>query len=48
MWCSYKNNLPDIFVFMHHVGTVLGNANYSDYLVALHNVTVNTALESIC
>lgn len=42
MWCSYKNNLPDIFVFMHPVGTVLGNANYSDYLVVLHNVTVNT------
>lgn len=24
MWCSYKNNLPDIFVFGHAVGTVLG------------------------
>ena len=30
MWFSYKNNLPDIFLFMHPVGTVLGNANYSD------------------
>lgn len=36
MWCSYKNNLPDIFIFMHSVGTVLGNANYSDYLILLH------------
>lgn len=42
MWCSYKNNLPDIFLFGHPVGTVLGNANYSDYLVVLQNVTVNT------
>ena len=42
MWFSYKNNLPDIFLFMHPVGTVLGNANYSDYLVILQDVTVNT------
>lgn len=42
MWCSYKNNLPDIFFLMHPVGTVLGNANYSNYLVVLQNVTVNT------
>ena len=42
MWFSYKNNLPDIFLFMHPVGTVLGNANYSDYLVVLQDVTVNT------
>lgn len=26
MWCSYKNHLPNIFVFGHPVGTVLGNA----------------------
>lgn len=42
MWCSYKNNLPDIFLLGHPVGTVLGNANYSNYLVVLQNVTVNT------
>lgn len=45
MWCSYKNNLPDIFIFVHPVGTVLGNANYSNYLVVLQNVTVNTVRE---
>lgn len=44
MWVSYKNNLPDIFCLVHPVGTVLGNANYGDYLVVLHNVTVNTVL----
>lgn len=42
MWSSYKNNLPNIFFLQHPVGTVLGNANYSDYLVVLQNVTVNT------
>ena len=42
MWCSYKNNLPDIFLLGHPVGTVLGNANYSNYLVVLQNATVNT------
>lgn len=42
MWFSYNNNLPDIFVFSHPVGTVLGNANYSDYLYVSQNVTINT------
>lgn len=42
-WMSYKGGLPDIFVLVHPVGTVLGNASYGDYLVVLQNVTVNTA-----
>lgn len=42
MWVSYKNNLPDIFLLAHPVGSVLGNANYANYLVVLQNVTVNT------
>lgn len=41
-WVSYKNCLPDIFLLSHPVGTVLGNANYSDGLVVMQNVTVNT------
>lgn len=43
MFFSYKCELPDIFVFVHAVGTVLGNASYSDYLVVMQNVTVNTS-----
>lgn len=43
VWISYKNNLPDIFLLTHPVGTVLGNAQYSDYLVVSQNVTVNTS-----
>ena len=43
VWISYKNNLPDIFLLTHPLGTILGNANYSDFLVVLQNVTVNTS-----
>jgi serine O-acetyltransferase len=39
---SYKGGLPDIFFLGHPIGTVIGNAKYSDYLVILQNVTVNT------
>lgn len=40
---SYKGKLPDIFFLGHPIGTVLGNAVYSDYLVVFQNVTVNTS-----
>lgn len=29
----YEVSLPDIFLFIHPLGTVLGRANYSDYLL---------------
>lgn len=44
IWFSYKGNLPDIFLLSHPVGTVLGNAKYSDYLFVQQNVTVNTGV----
>nr|WP_315024632.1 hypothetical protein [uncultured Aminipila sp.] len=40
---TYKVNLPNIFLLGHPVGTVLGDAFYSDFLVVLQNVTVNHA-----
>ena len=40
---SYKGHLPDIFFLGHPIGTVIGNAVYSDYLVLLQNVTINTS-----
>lgn len=43
VWISYKNTLPDIFLLVHPLGTVLGNAKYSDFLVVSQNVTVNTS-----
>lgn len=45
MFFSYKGVLPDIFLISHPVGTVLGNAKYSDFLVVMQNVTVNTGNE---
>lgn len=42
MFWSYKGELPDIFILIHPVGTVIGNAVYSDFLVVLQNVTINT------
>lgn len=46
MFYSFKGGLPDIFVFGHPVGTILGNASYSDFLVIFQNVTINTGTES--
>lgn len=42
IFISYKCALPDIFILGHPVGTILGNAQYSDYLYVSQNVTVNT------
>ena len=42
IWFSYKGELPNIFLLTHPVGSVLGNAAYSDFLVVSQNVTVNT------
>lgn len=38
--CFYSVALPEIFLFIHPVGTVLGNAHYEDYLIAYQNVGV--------
>ena len=39
-WYTYKVNLPDIFILCHPVGSVIGHAIYSDYLVVCQNVTI--------
>lgn len=44
MFFSYKGCLPDIFFLAHPVGTILGNASYSNFLVVFQNVTVNTEI----
>ncbi len=46
MFYSFKAGLPDIFLFGHPVGTIIGNASYSDFLVVFQNVTINTGTES--
>lgn len=44
---SYKGKLPDIFFLTHPVGSVIGNAAYSDFLVIGQNVTINTGENSV-
>ncbi len=36
----YRIQLPDIFLFVHSVGTVLGHAHYSNYFVVYQGCTV--------
>jgi serine O-acetyltransferase len=36
----YSVEMPDVFLLVHPVGTVLGRAQYSDYLVVYQNCTV--------
>lgn len=43
IFISYKNDLPNHFLLIHAFGTILGNARYNDYLVAMQGVTINTA-----
>lgn len=40
--CMYDTKLPEIFILIHCVGTVLGKAEYSNYFVAFQNVTVGS------
>jgi serine O-acetyltransferase len=38
--CVYDTELPDILYLVHCIGTVLGKAQYSNYMVFCHNTTV--------
>ena len=40
--CMYDTMLPDIFVLIHTVGTVLGKATYGNFLAVYQNVTVGS------
>lgn len=40
-------SLPEIFYFVHPVGTVLGNASYSDYFVVYQGCTVGATSSGI-
>lgn len=41
----YSVALPDVFMLVHPVGTVLGNARYQDYLVVYQNCTVGAVTD---
>ena len=38
----YKVNLPEIFLFIHPVGSVIGNASFENYSVFYQNVTIGS------
>jgi len=38
----YEVKMPDIFLLVHPVGTVLGRATYDDYLIVYHNCSVGS------
>lgn len=46
LFLSYKCKMPDHFVLGHPIGTILGNADYGDYLVVFQGVTVNTSQDA--
>jgi len=43
----YAITLPEVFLLVHPVGTVLGNANYSNKLVVYQNVTVGSDVNGV-
>lgn len=36
----YTTNLPDVFLLVHPIGTIIGRADFSDYFVAYQGCTV--------
>jgi len=43
----YAVRMPDIFLLVHPVGTVIGNGEFSDYLVIYQNVTIGSDKDGI-
>lgn len=43
----YTSKLPDIFLLVHPLGTIIGRATFSDYFIAYQGVTVGCLNEGI-
>jgi serine O-acetyltransferase len=43
----YSIKLPDIFLFVHPTGTILGNAEYGNYFIVYQNCTVGATAAGI-
>ena len=41
----YSVSMPDIFLLVHPVGSVLGNASYSNYFICYQNCTVGSDID---
>ena len=38
--CFYRIELPEVFLFVHPLGTILGNASYANYFLVSQNCTI--------
>lgn len=45
--CFYAVSLPEIFLFVHPVGSVIGNAHFEDYFVVYQNCTIGSTDKGI-
>lgn len=43
----FTSNLPDIFLFVHPLGSILGRAKFSDYFIIYQNCTVGCLNEGV-
>lgn len=43
----YSVKMPDIFMLIHPIGSIIGNASYKNYTVFYHGVTVGSSIEGI-
>lgn len=43
----YSIRMPDIFLLVHPIGTVIGNASFDDYLVIYQNCTIGSGHEGV-
>jgi len=43
----YSLNLPEHFMVVHPLGTVLGNASYGDYMIFYQGVTIGASVDGI-
>ena len=43
----YTSQLPDIFLLVHPVGTIIGRAKFSDYFIAYQGCTVGCLNEGV-
>lgn len=42
----YSVSLPEVFLFVHPVGTILGNAKYSNYFAVYQNCTIGATSDN--
>jgi serine O-acetyltransferase len=43
----YSVHLPEHFLFVHPIGTILGNAKYGDFFVVYQGVTIGSTTEGV-